>query len=89
MDYKNEFESNCGLNQLLSDELSLIHQHLTSHAIPRSVVNTMDEEFAGHLLHQSCLWGNHELLVDLLSGEQVRHILLQLVFSLFTIDIIE
>ena len=73
MDYKNEFHSKTGLNQVLSDELSHIRQHLITHAITRSVVNTMDEEFAGHLLHQSCLWGNHELLEDLLSGEQVTY----------------
>ena len=72
MDYKNECHSKTGLNQVLSDELSHIRHHLITHAITRSVVNTMDEEFAGHLLHQSCLWGNHELLQDLLSGEQVR-----------------
>ncbi len=71
MDDKND--SNIGLNGVTSETLTQIRQQLSSHAISRSLINKMDEEFAGHLLHQSSLWGNQELLTDLLSGEQVNN----------------
>lgn len=31
-----------------------------------------EEDFSGRLLHQAALWGNAELLEDLLHGEMVR-----------------
>ena len=31
-----------------------------------------EEDFPGRLLHQAALWGNAELLEDLLHGEMVR-----------------
>ena len=69
MDNKNE--NNIGLNCVRSERLPQLRHQLTSHAITRSMLHIMDEEFAGHLLHQSSLWDNEELLTDLLSGEQV------------------
>ena len=58
-----------GFNQL--SELLSSQSHASKRTITRSML-TMDEEFPGHLLHQACLWGNYELLNDLLCGEQVN-----------------
>ncbi|XP_022246027.1 leucine-rich repeat serine/threonine-protein kinase 1-like [Limulus polyphemus] len=37
-------------------------------------MNEETEEFPGQLLHQAALWGNSDLLEDLLHGDQVQHL---------------
>jgi len=71
---------NDGLNNISYETLPIIRQQLTSQTITRSTLNIMDEEFAGHLLHQSSLWANEELLTDLLTGEQVCDLLCLLAY---------
>lgn len=45
---------------------------------------SLEFEFDGRLLHQSCLWGNTDLLTDLIFGDEVCFVLFSIIFALIS-----